>query len=532
MRIAEKKIQQHKLHLAEPYSGRASVTIVSKVTGKEFFSDEFVAKNGEINIIFPAFRAEEYDMIIQWDWFSEIQELSVVSIEEIQKEKNQSDFRDNNKEKVVGVVDEILWSNVEPKIGSIKEMIAKQNEMIYESSSKAEEKIEHVNKTFLEKAQSIINGIGETFSAIDEVWNKKIAAVEENQNKKINETSQLLSEFSKWSDTIKKSLSELQETTNELKKAIPEGWILEYEVDDEKTTKENLWSAAGTMEKIKKFAWGFGWGGWTAALAIRWYIIWNLSDQTDLQAALDAKWNVFKVGTPVAGQIGIWTADWFIEGNDEFRYDASANTVWFGAAGTPFNRVKTPDSTWSNAWWGMVFQSWAGGASGWNGGAVAFQAWASTVATWWGFSMTAWGWVTWGNLILTAGTGSGWTHGSFVLRQRWGLYNFRSADSLSTIEWILNFSWITTSDKTFTFPNTTGNVVIDANANTFTATQTFANVATQNIEPVTDDTYYLGKNDDDTPKAWKWVILKDTADGKYYRIEVTNGVVTATDLTD
>jgi len=57
-------------------------------------------------------------------------------------------------------------------------------------------------------------------------------------------------------------------------------------------------------------------------------------------------------------------------------------------------------------------------------------------------------------------------------------------------------------------------------------------LTTQNHYPVTDDTYYLGKNDDDTPFAWKGVILKDTTDGKYYRIEVVNGVVTATDLTD
>ena len=62
--------------------------------------------------------------------------------------------------------------------------------------------------------------------------------------------------------------------------------------------------------------------------------------------------------------------------------------------------------------------------------------------------------------------------------------------------------------------------------------EVYGNVITHNIEPVTDDTYYLGKNDDDSPKAWKGLILKDTADGKYYRIEVTNGVVTATDLTD
>ncbi len=55
---------------------------------------------------------------------------------------------------------------------------------------------------------------------------------------------------------------------------------------------------------------------------------------------------------------------------------------------------------------------------------------------------------------------------------------------------------------------------------------------TGDIWPVTDNTYYLGKNDDDTPFAWKGVILKDTTDGNYYRIEVINGTVTATDLSD
>ena len=55
---------------------------------------------------------------------------------------------------------------------------------------------------------------------------------------------------------------------------------------------------------------------------------------------------------------------------------------------------------------------------------------------------------------------------------------------------------------------------------------------TQNIQPATDDTYYLGRNDDDSPVAWKGLILKDTTNSKYYRIEVINGVVTATDLTD
>ena len=50
--------------------------------------------------------------------------------------------------------------------------------------------------------------------------------------------------------------------------------------------------------------------------------------------------------------------------------------------------------------------------------------------------------------------------------------------------------------------------------------------------PDTDNSYYLGKNDDDTPLAWKGVILKDTTNGTYYRIEIINGVITATSLTD
>jgi len=57
-------------------------------------------------------------------------------------------------------------------------------------------------------------------------------------------------------------------------------------------------------------------------------------------------------------------------------------------------------------------------------------------------------------------------------------------------------------------------------------------LASQNHYPKADDTYYLGKNDDDTPAAWKGVIVKDTTNGKYYRVEVINGTVTATDLTD
>jgi hypothetical protein len=55
-------------------------------------------------------------------------------------------------------------------------------------------------------------------------------------------------------------------------------------------------------------------------------------------------------------------------------------------------------------------------------------------------------------------------------------------------------------------------------------------VMSKNIYPATDNTYYLGKNSNSTPFAWKGVILKDTTDGFYYRIEVISGVVTATKL--
>ena len=74
----------------------------------------------------------------------------------------------------------------------------------------------------------------------------------------------------------------------------------------------------------------------------------------------------------------------------------------------------------------------------------------------------------------------------------------------------------------------------DADAGDVFTVNTTSNIvtATADVYPGTDDTYYLGKNDDDSPFAWKGVIVKDTTNGTYYRIETINGVVTATDLTD
>jgi len=77
------------------------------------------------------------------------------------------------------------------------------------------------------------------------------------------------------------------------------------------------------------------------------------------------------------------------------------------------------------------------------------------------------------------------------------------------------------------------NIILANGAGTIKAQHDNTNWSlTGNIYPAADNTYYLGKNDDDSPFAWKGVILKDTTNGKYYRIEVINGVVTPTDLTD
>jgi hypothetical protein len=88
------------------------------------------------------------------------------------------------------------------------------------------------------------------------------------------------------------------------------------------------------------------------------------------------------------------------------------------------------------------------------------------------------------------------------------------------------------------FTQTDGNEYIDSLNTGYmdygaTTAHRFNNlITTHNVEPITDDTYYVGRNDDDSPKAYKGIILADTTDGKYYRIEITSGSIVVTDLTD
>ena len=145
-----------------------------------------------------------------------------------------------------------------------------------------------------------------------------------------------------------------------------------------------------------------------------------------------------------------------------------------------------------------------------------------------------------GNMTFYSGTSTS----NYVYFQSYGDLYFKVGDAAGARKWYFrdsnNVAILTLdSDGNATF---LGNVTIDSDtAGLYLGADqdvllyaNEANVlrATGSFYPGTDNTYYLGKNDDDTPAAWKGVILKDTTNGKYYRVEIINGVVTATDLTD
>jgi len=66
--------------------------------------------------------------------------------------------------------------------------------------------------------------------------------------------------------------------------------------------------------------------------------------------------------------------------------------------------------------------------------------------------------------------------------------------------------------------------VAGSGASTFSS-----DINVQNVIPSTDDTYYLGEIGSPF-KAYKALILKDTTDGKHYKITVISGTITATAL--
>ena len=50
------------------------------------------------------------------------------------------------------------------------------------------------------------------------------------------------------------------------------------------------------------------------------------------------------------------------------------------------------------------------------------------------------------------------------------------------------------------------------------------------IYPATNDTYYLGKNSISTPLAYKGLVLRDITNGNYYRVEMDDGNLVATQI--
>ena len=81
-------------------------------------------------------------------------------------------------------------------------------------------------------------------------------------------------------------------------------------------------------------------------------------------------------------------------------------------------------------------------------------------------------------------------------------------------------------------PNRTQNWNISGRIGAVATRYVGSDTYTKNVFPETDNTHYIGKNDDDSPAAWKGMVLKDVANGKYYRIQLSGGAVQIVDLTD
>lgn len=106
-------------------------------------------------------------------------------------------------------------------------------------------------------------------------------------------------------------------------------------------------------------------------------------------------------------------------------------------------------------------------------------------------------------------------------------YNFAHAEQANPTLFIHSATPSTTQWLGLTHDGTNGVISVG------TGTLSLPGLATiGGVEPATNNTYYIGKNDDDAPNAFKGVILADTNDGKYYRIQITDGAIKVIDLTD
>lgn len=144
-----------------------------------------------------------------------------------------------------------------------------------------------------------------------------------------------------------------------------------------------------------------------------------------------------------------------------------------------------------------------------GGGNVNIASWAASTAAKNGASNN--GFMA---FALNTGTGSTQTAGSFFLA------DYGSSLPTSTSAALLADNGSTTSPI----------LVLRDNGTTVVSIVDGGTLNTQDVQPLTDNTYYLGLNSSTSPKAYKGLILKDTTNGNYYRIEVISGVITATAL--
>lgn len=115
--------------------------------------------------------------------------------------------------------------------------------------------------------------------------------------------------------------------------------------------------------------------------------------------------------------------------------------------------------------------------------------------------------------------------------QRLGVLQFSAPDSSAVIQSAASVEAFATEDWG-TLAGEGAELRFGVTANGALSRTMVAAVTPTGVEPVTDNTFYLGRNDDDAPKAWKGLILHDSGNGKTYRIEMVSGTLTATDLTD
>jgi hypothetical protein len=113
--------------------------------------------------------------------------------------------------------------------------------------------------------------------------------------------------------------------------------------------------------------------------------------------------------------------------------------------------------------------------------------------------------------------------------QRIGVYQFSAPDSSAVVQNSAAIEAYATEDWG-TLAGEGTEIRFGVTANASLSRTTVAAITPTGVEPVTDNTYYLGRNSSSSPKAWKGLIMKDQVSGTYYRVDIQSGALTLTAL--